>query len=148
MAGGWVRDALSSLGLAEELDPLVLAIGWATVELDRAARELGPSLGVTFTDVRGSEHLGCACRRSASAIDGVDVLLLEPTTEGRLAATLARHGEGWAAVWLPDHVVMAPADPVRSASRPGPLGPERLVLGGTVSGPHRLLVEAGTIDES
>ena len=31
---------------------------------------------------------------------GPAIVLLEPSTEGRLAATLARHGEGWCATWL------------------------------------------------
>ena len=76
------------------------------------------------------------------------VVLLEPSTEGRLAETLARHDEGWCATWWPaeagSDATGDPAPPT-SVRRPGPLGPERLVLGGRRSGPHRLLVEAATI---
>ena len=77
-------------------------------------------------------------------------MLLEPSTEGRLAATLARHGEGW---WR-DLVAVRPDEPasdtravgVRSRGAAGPFGPERLFLDGPVSGPHRLVVRPpGTI---
>ncbi len=136
--------ALRALGLEPALAEHVLAIGWATVELDRAAREIDPNW--TSEDVSGSEHLGCACRRLAVPEADVPVLLLEPTSEGRLAATLARHDEGWAAVWLRDDPTQ-PAPGALSAARPGPLGVERLILGGPVAGPHRLLVQAGTILE-
>lgn len=139
-------DTFRTLGIQASEAPSVLAVGWATVELDRAARELGAALDVTFIDAPGSEHLGCACRRSSETIDGVHVLLLEPTTEGRLAATLARRDEGWAAAWLADDE-RAPGHhgAARSPSRPGPLGPERLVLGGAISGPLRLLAQGATI---
>ena len=69
------------------------------------------------------------------------IVLLEPITEGRLAATLARHGESWCATWGSDDENIAQT----SAERPGPLGPERLVLGGRPGGPHHLLVSAATI---
>lgn len=141
-------DALRTLGLERSLAARVLAIGWATVELDRAAQEFDAA-GAT-QEVPGSVHLGCACRRLAIPTTAITVILLEPTTEGRLAATLARHGEGWAAAWLRvDRADRATTHDLASgpvsATRDGPLGPERLVLGGPVAGPHRLLVEAGTI---
>ena len=92
---------------------------------------------------------------------------LEPATEGRLAATLARHGEGWVATWFAaaddeddaaagavslsagvDPFVEDDAfsRPMRSAVRAGPLGPERLLLDGPVTGPHRLVVRPATIE--
>ena len=126
----------------------VLARGWATVELDRAAVELAGTLvpGTAFEPAAECVHLGAFCRigRLAEPTDdgATLVVLLEPSTEGRMAVTLARHGEGWCATWLdaePDD-----AD-LRSALRDGPLGPERLLLHGSPSGPHRLVVEAATI---
>jgi len=126
-----------------------LAIGWATVELDRAARDLGAALDIDFVDAAPSVHLGAACRRSSTTVEGVDVVLLEPDTEGRLAATLVRHDEGWAAVWRA-------VDPSQrrgesrgrlSAARPGPFGGERLALSAPITGPHHLWVEAATIRE-
>jgi hypothetical protein len=77
---------------------------------------------------------------------------LEPATEARLAATLARHDEGPAAVWLAVTDVPAALDALRLArvgidvERPGPVGPERFLFGGPVHGPHRLVLRlAGTI---
>ena len=145
-----LSDAFRTLGIDAPRATAVLAVGWATVELERAERELGAAFDLDFVDAPGSVHLGCACRRSVATVDGVHVVLLEPTTEGRLAVPLARHGEGLAAAWIRD-------DPTRattgrstttrstSAARPGPFGSERLVLGGAVSGPRHLLVRGTTI---
>lgn len=126
-----------------------LAVGWTTVELDRAAGELAHLLvpGAAFADATPCEHLGAWCRigRVRPGVAAADiVVLLEPSTEGRLAATLARHDEGWWVTWEAADGA-ADEDPVLSSERPGPLGPERLVLGGPATGPHRLLVRAATI---
>lgn len=129
----------------------ILAVGWATVELDRAAGELAPLLvpGTAFAEAAPSEHLGAWCRigrvrEGAAAADLV--ILLEPFTEGRMAATLARHDEGWHVTWeAPGDAAGPSADLVRSVQRPGPLGPERLVPGGRTTGPHRLVVAAVTL---
>lgn len=127
---------------------MILAVGWATVELDRAAAELGHALvpGSVFADAAPCELLGARCRlgRLAPGAAAADlVVLLEPSAEGRLAATLARHGEGWWVTW--EDAAGTPLDQGQSAERRGPLGPERLVLGGSPSGPHRLLVTTATI---
>jgi hypothetical protein len=133
---------------------IALAVGWATVDLDRAARALASLLvvGTAFEVAPDCEHLGAHCRvgrLAEPAADGASLLvLLEPSTEGRLAETLARHDEGWCATWWPAETGSAAtrdAGPPTSVGRPGPLGPERLVLGGPRGGPHRLLVEAATI---
>ena len=120
------------------------AVGWATVELDRAASELASELGLprtSFVPTEDSEILGAHCRVADAALpDGLSLAILEPATEGRIAATLARLGEGPAAVWVPveDDIVAG-----ASAARRGPFGPERLVLVGPIFGPHRLLVVTG-----
>ncbi len=122
-----------------------LAVGWATVELDRAARELSDLLGSggAFVDSPSSEALGARCRiGTAAAEGGVRIVLLEPETEGRLSATLARHGEGWVATWVSAPTALPSSVAQVSGARPGPFGEERLVLGGPVTGPHRLVVEA------
>jgi hypothetical protein len=127
--------------LPEAADGDALAVGWATVELDRAARELSHLLaaGTGFSPAAPSVILGARCRSGPAAEPGLWIALLEPQTEGRLAGALARSGEGWAASWL----LVAPTATERlSAERPGPFGPERLVLGGPVGGPDRLVVEA------
>ena len=123
-----------------------MAVGWATVELERAALELGNLLapGSGFEDAPSSVILGARCRAGRAA-DRADlrIVLLEPDTEGRLAATLARSGEGWVATWIVDAGGGTPAARGGlSARRPGPLGDERLLLGGPLAGPHRLFVEA------
>jgi hypothetical protein len=144
--------------------PAVHAVGWATVDLDRAADELRPLLlaGASFVTAPDSELLGARCRvgpfggspgaDAAAGAAGPPVrawflVLVEPTTEGRLAATLARHGEGWCATWT----TAESADPratsgPRSVVRDGPFGRERLAIDGPVSGPHHLWVEPATID--
>ena len=115
-----------------------LAVGWATVELDRAARELGHLLapGRGFSPATRSETLGARCRADPAADGaGLRIVLLEPDTEGRLAGTLARAGEGWAAAWF------ASQDEGR-ATRPGPFGAERLLPDEGASIGYRLAVDA------
>jgi hypothetical protein len=142
------------IGVPAEANGAV-AIGWATVELERAARELSHLLapGLTFQAAPPSLILGAHCRVGQAADDpSLRIVLLEPDTEGRLAATLARSGEGWAATWVADPAAdTRDGDPAAgprkaraalSAARPGPLGDERLVLGGPPTGLHRLVVEA------
>jgi hypothetical protein len=137
----------------------VLAVGWASVELDRAAEELAPLLvpGSTFRRTQASIHLGAYAwigsvepgRLPPDAPATDRVVLLEPSTEGRLAVTLARLGEGWCATWVAAVTVSprAPGEaaPPRSLLRPGPVGDERLLLDGPAWGPHRLVVERATI---
>lgn len=142
-----------------------VAIGWATVELDRAARELGPRLGagVTFEPVPGSDILGARGRSARVIVDGLGLalVLLEPATEGRLAAFLARSGEGWAAIWSrsadagprddPGDHQRHDAGPAAGTFRegpwrPGPFGPERLVSPAPRAGPFRLAVSTATIE--
>ncbi|CAN5613764.1 hypothetical protein BH20CHL7_BH20CHL7_05340 [soil metagenome] len=130
--------------------PLVLAVGWATVDTDRAMSEVARLLrpGSGFRIAAPCEHLGARCRIGVAGDDAPDgaglIVILEPSTEGRLAATLARHGEGWCATWEVAGAAGDDATAVASVRRDGPLGPERLVPGPT-AGPHRLVVEGDTI---
>ena len=75
-------------------------------------------------------------------------MILEPSTEWRLAAALARHDEGPAALWVRGNWRALPGDLALSGPADGPFGRERLVLGAPIGGPHLLVVEepAGTID--
>jgi hypothetical protein len=105
----------------------LFALGWATVDLDRAA---AASPGVRWTVVPRDSLLGArgllgdpAATAGGGEVPGPDVallllepdpvgevvpawrpgsrlLLLEPDTEGRIAAALARHGEGPAALYV------------------------------------------------
>lgn len=148
---GAMRQALDEL-----LDPrdgyIALALGWATVDLDRMARvfaEAYPGSVTSTRDLAQDELLGAYCRLVLPGVAGVPALvLIEPSTEGRLAATLARHGEGPMAIWLEDQSYTPdlpdpPSDPRRSIAMAGPFGTEALLLGGPIHGPHRLVVLAG-----
>ena len=156
---GRLGDLLDS-GFASSGQDLVhdgpVAVGWATVELDRAVAELAAALQIPsarFVDAPGSVSLGARCLVAGRVLRaGVSLALLEPETEARLAATLARHDEGPVALWLAVGDLTAAAATLHRAGRPisqpqvGPFGPERLLLDGPIHGPHRLLVERpGTI---
>lgn len=131
----------------------LLAVGWATVDSDRAEAELRGALalgGGASVALPRDEHLGATCRRLALEAEGPAVLLLEPDTEGRLAASLARRGEGPVAAWLApgvdDHGLRARAavaGMTLSTLARGPFGLQRLVLGGPSHGPHLLLAASG-----
>ena len=68
----------------------------------------------------------------ATASDDPRIVLLEPSTEGRLAATLARHGEGPAALYLAVRPLaltatgLVPALGERPRTGSGPFGSELL----------------------
>ena len=148
----------------EDVDPAatrplrLVGIGWATVELDRAEDELGMWLGdgagepggVGVPPEASDPHLGAFSRvRSAGGLPGDSFVLLEPRTEGRLAASLARDSEGPCALYLRPAVGLgawsaaARERGVRlSARRAGPLGMEVLLVGGPIAGPHLLVVNA------
>ena len=115
-------------------------IGWATVELDRATRELaeaGP-FGAAPRDVA----LGASARRSSTGRGSPPaIVLLEPDAEGLLAAALARFGEGVRAVYLgPLDRADVDDTPRLGPPRPSPLGPARLVIGRPAWGPHALVL--------
>jgi hypothetical protein len=134
-------------------DPLQLAgVAWSTVELDRAERDLGMWLepdeaqGPSVAD----PLLGATTRvRSAPGLPGGRLVLSEPSTEGRLAASLARDGEGPCALYLRPVGGLAAwcaaartRRAVMSRRELGPVGPQVLALGGPVAGPHLLVVES------
>ena len=123
-----------------------IARGWATVDTDRAARDLGGLLrtGATFEPAPRSIVLGARCVRGPSARSGSWIVVLEPDTEGRVAGFLARNGEGWAAIWLDETEYTV--EPPPPAGSPGPLGPEALERDGPRWGPYRLHLTAATID--
>lgn len=135
----------------EAIDGRAIALGWATVELERTTHELGAALGLPperFTLAAPTPTLGAICRVARDALpSGLALVLLEPSTEGRLTGWLARHGEGPAAVWLAVASASAAVAALRgtgvvtSAERAGPFGPERLLLDGPISGLYRFVVE-------
>lgn len=145
-----LRQAGEAIVAASRLaEASLVAIGWATIDLDGPAEP--PATMAAADDPTGlltrDELLGARVRRVGSA-DGIAVVLLEPDTEGRLAASLARFGEGAAVVWVASRrSAPDPIDELRqrgiTLSRPaeGPFGTERLVVGGPPAGPHVLVLE-------
>ena len=126
--------ALAGRGIAAQ--GAVLAVGIATVDRERAARSPGAP---RFRPAPADATLG-AFALAATLPDGVTLLLLEPSTEGRLAAFLARHGEGPAALYVS-------GPPLAAAGSGSPLGrPARLAEAGGRDGPYLLLVAPGPFD--
>ena len=121
----------------------VLAIGWATVDRERFVSGLG--LG-TVEQLPDDPHLGAYVVRHG--LTRPATLVIEPSTEGRLSATLARSGEGPTALYLElgtDGVKAFAADHRPGAVqvstvRPGPLGPSVVLLGGRIWDPVVVLV--------
>ena len=157
--------------LRDAVQPRSEVGGWATVELDRteasfgaasgpsgsvafpatgaapggARDDLGDDLGDELRDELRDAHdelLG-ALARVIRTTDQRYVVLLEPFTEGRLAAALARHGEGFVALYLmanSEALVRARAAGfVLSSVGLGPFGPQRLVVEGPRWGPFLVL---------
>jgi hypothetical protein len=120
-----------------------LAVGWATVEIERATVALARSIGfdrTAFAPAADSTILGARCLVAAGVLPGgLALAVLEPVTEGRLAGALARLGEGPVAVWscpVPGGIERAVGAPVQ----PGPFGPERAIPSIPRNGPFRFLI--------
>ena len=128
------------------------AVAWGTVELDRAEQELAEWLTgepADPADDRPEPLLGARARlRGTDGIPGDTIALLEPSTEGWLARSLARDGEGpcglflWPREGLDGWQASARTRGVRLGTRAdGPFGTSLLVLDGNVAGPHLILVD-------
>jgi hypothetical protein len=147
-AAGPVERLLAAL--ADATSPVTvgvrpIAVGWATVELDRAADELAADLAIepdTFMPAPDSVALGARTRIGRAVLSGgISIAILEPSTEGRLVAILVRHDEGPAAIWFEADSAGAGEPPAgRVVPGDGPFGPERLIATGP---PDRFLVDRG-----
>jgi hypothetical protein len=140
---GWLGVAAADLRL--------LARIWATVELERALADLGvdPRRTVAALDDR---FLGARVVVVPATDEEPGVAVAEPSTEGRLAATLARHGEGPAGRYVVAPVNLAAVRELAAAagvaiSRPavGPFGRSVLLLDGPATGPHVILVAPAAV---
>ena len=128
----------------------VLATIWATVDLDRALADIGLPNEALADD----PHLGARIRLVTP--DGEPpIALAEPATEGRLAGTLARRGEGPVGRYLAAPASLdivakraAAAGVTLGRVAAGPFGRSVLVVGAGTVGPHLVIVEgpAGTIE--
>ncbi len=113
--------------------PRLVGIGWATVDIERTLADLAVATAHATDD---DELLGARAWR----VDGspVALLLLEPVTEGRLAAALARRGEGIAALYL------VADTPLEGSLRPTAVGvPGRLMPQERPWGPFLIRVDPG-----
>ena len=141
----------------DELDPgpgggvgLALhGLGWGTVELDRAEDELSMWLGprVAGEDLGDEQLLARARLHGSGGLPGAWTALLEPSSEGRVAAALARDGEGPIALYLRPAAGLGgwlerakASDVTTGARRAGPFG-DQVVLPGAVTGPHLVVTE-------
>ena len=148
------------VGGAADAPVALLGIAWSTVELDRAHSELSSWLSDTDPDASAPDgtdgHL-CAMTRTrrTSALPGGRIVLAEPSTEGRLARSLARDGEGPCALyvrpaagleaWL--RVARAAGMKVRDAKvLDGPFGASVLLPPGSPAGPFVLVVDGTAAD--
>ena len=133
-------------------DLCVLGLGWATVDTERSATEFVKALDLpgTATSVDRDWLVGAYAHQLVDErFPGGRLVILEPSTEGRLAATLARDGEGPAVLYLGAFdgldAWLAHARTLGVVvSRPdgGPLGRSVLILGGAPAGPHLVVADA------
>jgi hypothetical protein len=131
--------------LAEELvrqrlppDRRPVAVAWATVDLERARWD---SAHPAWVGAPPDDLLGGRAMRAGLA--PLDLVLLEPATEGRLAAFLARFGEGACALYIEAANGAMPPDSTEAGVRSWPtaLGrPGRLDGGSGRWGPFVILL--------
>ena len=129
--------------------PVEIVPGWATVELARPAAMAAAVEPTTADHLLGAfaaiVRLAGSTPGSIRGATPRRVVLLEPSTEGPLAAALARHGEGWVAAYLrgsqpgAEQRLRDAGFSVSDVGR-GPFGPERRVGVGRVDGPFVLVV--------
>jgi len=131
---------------------VALATIWATVDLERTLVGLGIDVDATSTRVMADTLLGARVVVVPSGADGSRLAIAEPATEGRLAAFLARHGEGAAGRYV---VVSDDLGQARTRAgllgitvsrvEDGPFGSSMLVLIGPASGPQLILCESAAV---
>ena len=121
-------------GLADAAtSPRLVGVGWATVDIERTARDLAAA---DLDAVADDELLGARSWRTTSG--PISLVLLEPITEGRLAAALARRGEGIVALYLRSNEPIGGVLGRTALEVPGRLMPQTHPWG-----PFVILVEAG-----
>lgn len=132
-----------------------VAVGWATVDLERTAADLAAADGGTIRPAASDTLLGAATAVVLPAghstapmpVPGPALVLLEPASEGRLAAALARWDEGGTVLYLGARngdlgsaLERLAVVGVRTASGHGPFGEAALILDGRATRPLLMLV--------
>ena len=121
---------------AAERDPAlaaipIAAIGWATVDHERAMGELDAALDIDaepWLVLPRDAAMGASARVRSLGGGTPTLVVLEPDTEGPLAASLVRFGEGVAAVYLDAATVGATEVRGRRATSGPAWGPHVIVL--------------------
>ena len=138
---GWLTR-----GGGRPAEPRLLAEIHATVELERALRERGEP------PARAAEAHDDPSLGARVLVLGPGLVLAEPSTEGRLAASLARHDEGLHGRYLEAPVSLAEVARRAAAggvvlSRPaiGPFGRQVLVAGARIGDRLVVLVEPRSV---
>lgn len=108
----------------------------ATVDAERAMRDLAPALGEAWHDAGGDEILGALCHRLT--LGRSELVLAEPSTEGYAAACLARFGEGPIAVALDGTTTAGRA----ARTNPVSVGPATYVRIGAGTAPTLIFLSA------
>lgn len=119
----------------EPSGPRLAALGWATVDAERLAAQLGKPL---IGEPQADPALGAAGYRVAST--NLPLVLLEPVTEGRIAAALARLGEGPVALYL-EGVTLPPTADATPLGNTGTGRQGRLLRPARPSGPFLIVLE-------
>ncbi len=154
-AGAGVEaDAAAGISVQARSTAAFLALGWATVDLERSAATWpGVRWHAASRDalIGATALVGRAGAPSHGAPeDAITIVLLEPDSEGRLAASLARHGEGPSVLYLRVRgtdiaAISARLAPLglRLAAGTGPFGPGWAIVGLAGSSPSLILVTGG-----
>jgi hypothetical protein len=87
---------LAALGRLVPEGARLVGVGWATVDLERTLAGL-PDPWVAGPE---TEEPSLGARARVVRTGAVALVVLEPSTEGRLAAALARRGEGIACLYV------------------------------------------------
>jgi hypothetical protein len=145
------EQAAPDLGWLGPGTPRVLAPILATVDLERALRSLNAD-PASASSASEDPLLGARVVLLPADPGPGLVALAEPSTEGRLAATLARHDEGLAGWYVEpgsslEDVARRAHDAGLALSRAeiGPFGASVLVIRGGLSGPHLILARSAAV---
>ena len=89
-------------GTAHQAGTGLLAVGWATVDIERTLADLAAVEPRAASEPVLEVEPALGARAARLRANSFEIVVLEPTTEGRLAAFLARHGEGVAVRYVED----------------------------------------------
>ena len=95
---GQLATGLVSLARSVPASATLVGVGWAAVDTELSLSDLCDLESLTVGPSGVEPALGARARVAWSG--GTAIVVLEPLTEGRLAAALARRGEGIACLYV------------------------------------------------